>query len=255
MATTFRVSPKQMAECWEAFSLNKNLDALNEHSLDSYRAALKKETDSSGVMEMTGAVVSRPALGKRQAADENNLPSVTPPAKRFNVTFDGSTPSAVDSVASNRRVSLSPAPPGSLQDTRPVVAKYNERQGAGKVVVTYNPNKLQAVEAEAAADNSTTTAEPKCTVSTDLKSNVTKPYRHMFTTMEDRAKALDRHLVDLGEDMVERYGLGKVDEESETGIAGLEAVGVPRQDKVCCIGRICNAVSDSLCVLFECGCC
>jgi hypothetical protein len=68
----------------------------------------------------------------------------------------------------------------------------------------------------------------------------------MFTPLEERAKALDQHLVDMGEVMVERYGLGKQDEDNETGIAGLEAVGVPRQDMVCCIGRVCNAVRASI---------
>jgi hypothetical protein len=248
-----------MAECWEAYSLNKNVDTLDEHSFASYRLALIKNSDSahlSGQELNSGAVVSRPSLtGNKRAADTSNtaaidsngLASVTPPAKRFNVTFDDATARyAVDAVASsnsgNRRISLSPAHPGSLAESNNRLSKlpkYGERQGAGKVLLIFNPSKLEAMQP------SETTAVPKCVVSTKefATANVQESYRHMFTPLEDRAKALDGHLVTLGEDIVERYGLGKQDEQNETGIASLESVGVPRQDKVCCIGRICNTVS------------
>jgi hypothetical protein len=240
------VSPKQIAECWEAFSLNKNLTILNDHCFPGYQLALSKDSNKSSFALDTGAVVSRPTLGKRQSpnTDGESLPSVTPPSKRSNVAFDASTYSAVDAIASKRRVSLSPAPPGILTDSPPsTLPKYGERKEAGKVVVTFNPNKLEATESSSAIQ---TSSSPKCNVSTDFATNVQEPYRHMFTPLEERAKALDQHLVDLGEVMVERYGLGKQDEENETGIAGLEAVGVPRQDVVCCIGRICNAVRESI---------
>jgi hypothetical protein len=245
LASTLQVSPKQIAECWEAFSLNKNLTTLNEHSLPGFQLALSKDSNKSSFALDTGAVVSRPMLGKRQSpnTDGESLPSVTPPSsKRSNVTFPDSTYSAVDAIASKRRVSLSPAPPKLLADSPPsTLPKYGERKEAGKVVVTFNPNKLEATESSSATPAS---SSPKCNVSTEFVTNVQEPYRHMFTPMEERAKALDQHLVDLGEVMVERYGLGKQDEENETGIAGLEAVGVPRQDVVCCIGRICNAVRE-----------
>jgi hypothetical protein len=246
LASTLQVSPKQIAECWEAFSLNKNLTTLNDHNFAGYQLALSKDSDKSSFAMDTGAVVSRPALGKRQSrsptADGESLPSVTPPSKRFNVTFDDTPVSAVDAVASNRRVSLSPAPPGILSQT-PIstLPKYGERKDVGKVVVTFNPNKLEATESTSAIASA-----PKCNVSTDFVTNVQESYRHMFTPLEERAKVLDQHLVDMGEVMVERYGLGKQDEDNETGIAGLEAVGVPRQDMVCCIGRVCNAVRASI---------
>jgi hypothetical protein len=58
----------------------------------------------------------------------------------------------------------------------------------------------------------------------------------MFTTLEERAKILDDQLVTMGEEIMESC-LGGDD------VAELEAVGVPRQDKVTCVGRICNEVS------------
>jgi len=237
VATSLQLSPKQMAECWEAFSLNRNLTALDDHSFPSYRMALIKDSDNVVIDDNlnTGAVVS--ALGKRSAG----LPSVTPPAKRFNVQFNDDA-SAVDEVAGagGRRISMSPAPPGGLKAPAPNQPKYDQRQGAGKVVATFDPQKLESMEIASRSSSQ------KCTISYSFESNIQKPYRHMFTALEERAHALDKHLVDMGDAMIERYGLGKEDEGNETEIAGLEAVGVPRQEKVCCIGRICNAVSLSL---------
>lgn len=244
------MSPKQISECWEAFSLNRNLNELDDHSFPSFRLALIKDSDNAELLlqesaSNSGAVISRPS-NKRQTLDDDGLPTVTPPAKRFNASLNKA--SAVDAVAASdstsRRVSLSPAPPGSLSSAdKSNLPKYSERQGAGKMLVTFNPNKL-----EASANASMTSRSTRCNISYSFPSNVQKPYRHMFTTIDERAKALDKQMVDLGDAMIERYGLGKEEEEgsSETAIAGLEAVGVPRQDKVCCIGRVCNAVSLSV---------
>ena len=234
VAATLHLSPKQMAESWEAFSLNRNLTALDDHSFKSYKQALIKDAENVVIDDNlnTGAVVS--ALGKRSGG----LPSVTPPAKRFNVQFnDEAAASAVDSVAGGRRVSMSPAPPGGLKAPAPNLPKYDKRENAGKVIATFDPQKLESVQ------QAKPRSSPKCTISYSYEANVQKPYRHMFTTLEERAQALDQHLVELGDAMMERYGLGREEEGNETGIAGLEAVGVPRQEKVCCIGRICNAVS------------
>lgn len=248
LASTLHVSPKQMAECWEAFSLNKDLSDLDGHSFPTYRLALIKDSDNSATdltTDFSGkAINSRPSLGsKRMINETENLPSVTPPSKRSgNNSFDPSR-SAVDSIASNRRVSLSPAPPASLMKSSQRssnLPKYEERSGAGKVIHTFNPNELQWAEVA-------NTTSPKCTISSSLfETNVQEPYRHMFTTLDERAKALDEHLVELGDAIIERYDLGTKDDAgdettNETQIAPLEAVGIPRQDKICCVGRICNS--------------
>ena len=254
MATNLNLSPTQIAECWECYSINKDVSELTDHSFPAFRLALIKDSDNVDmdvVKEMgKGAVVSRPSLGeKRQGvttADDGSIPSVTPPAKRSGVTFD-KTPVASsgdwggDRLSISRRISLSPAPPGALLDSRTVkLPRYGERQAAGKVVSEFDPNKL-----DTSVELPSTTTAPRCTISQEFETNVKKRYRHMFTTLEERSKALDDHMVELGDVMVKRYGLGKHEddeEDNETGIAGLENVGVPRQDKICCIGRICNEV-------------
>ena len=61
-----------MAECWEAYSLNKNVSALDDHSFPAYRLQLIKESDVEMVDE-NGAVMTNNK--KRDAA-----PSVITPA-------------------------------------------------------------------------------------------------------------------------------------------------------------------------------
>lgn len=216
------ISPEQLAEHWEAFSINKNVEELTDHTFQAYRAVVMKDADEDG------AVVSRAALGKRQGG----VSMVTPPNKRL--AGNMKTPvSAVDKVAN--RVSLSPNKVTPHGPTTPAVnlITYGERKNAGQVLVTFNPNDLPASEVTAEPSN---TAR-RCTISSSFSTNVEKPYRHMFTTLEERAGALDGHLNKMGETMIERYEIGK-----DNGIAALEAVGVPRQDQVCCIGRVCNEV-------------
>ena len=227
--STLHITPKQMAEYWETFSLNKNVHELTDYTFQAYRSVVTKQADDDGA-----AVVSRPALGKRHGS--TNM--VTPPNKRSVRGGGDVTPlSAVDKVASNR-VSLSPNKVTPHPATPAVnLPTYGERMNAGQVLVTFNPQDLEP------AEPATT---HRCVVSSSFPTNVEKPYRHMFTTLEERANALDQHLTNMGEMLVERYEIGKDD-----GIAPLEAVGVPRQDKVCCIGRVCNEVRN-LCVRVLC---
>jgi DNA polymerase alpha subunit B N-terminal len=267
MAASLNVSAKQMAECWEAFSLNRNVQALDTHCFDAFKKQLVKEADQLGVpMPMdtdsgssNGAILSRPSP-KAASSSTARLPSVTPPANKRLVNEHNDN---MDSSFKNRRITLSPSPPtrkdannnnSHVQKQQP---KYNERTGAGKVMQTFNPSNLEAAAVESTSSRN---GGPKCRISYDgFDTNVKSSYRHMNTPLEERAVALDQHLVDLGQAMVERYGLaGKEvndgedeqaggDTSTETaGIASLEAVGVARQEKVCCLGRICNAVRKML---------
>jgi hypothetical protein len=216
LSTSNDITPAQLATTWEAFSLNTKATELTELSFQAYRNAVIKDYDT--------AVISRPGLGKRQG-----LPMVTPDAKRLQQLATTPT-SAVDAIASARRVSVSPnklvAP-----NQAPVIQmpSYEERTGVGKVVVAYHPKHAFKVEHIPA------TLKPRCTISTDFETNLTKAYRHMFTPLEERARILDEHLMSMGEKIME-----SLDSED---VADIEAVGVPRQDKVTCVGRICNEVS------------
>ena len=64
----------------------------------------------------------------------------------------------------------------------------------------------------------------------------------MFTVLDERARQLDGMLQEKQEEFAERYHFGQ-----DGAVAALEAVGVPRQEPICCIGRVCNAVSIVYC--------
>lgn len=237
LSNTHRISAKVLADCWEAFSINKNIKELEQHSWQAFRNEVLKEADriSDGstppALPHEGAVKMEPSLGKRQVG----VPLVTPPAKRAARGPDHVT-SAVDAVAVKPEGS-----PGSTSYTPP---KYEERTGAGKVVLTFNPNDLKPT----ITTDQPASQQPKCGINyQQFDTNIQKPYRHLFTTMDDRAKALDQHLVRLEDILMERYNIGKEGETEgtdENAIAPLEGVGIPRQDKICCIGRICNAAHE-----------
>lgn len=214
LATSCNVAPAQLAEIWESHSLNKNVAELNDITIRAFRASVHKDAPCS----TETAVITRTCLSKR-----SGLPMVIPPSKRVHSGPLTTPISAMDAVS---RASMSPLIiPGQI-------STYNERTGAGKVILTFNPRNL----VKAVTPILTT---PRCNVNTSFATNLTKPYRHMFTPLQEKARVLDNHLVSMGEEIVNHYAKGQ-----EGGIAETEAVAVPRQDKICCIGRICNEVSE-----------
>jgi hypothetical protein len=217
LASTLHLSPEQMAECWEAFSMNKKVNELTDHTFQAYRTQLLKECDSTMTADV-GAVQLRTV--KREATN-----MVTPPPAKKQ-----QTPTSTSSVDSVARDNIS-------SPRRPTIAlpKYNERTKVGEPVASYNPNNLPAISAPATSNKA-----GRCLISTDAFNNVKEPYRHMFTTLEERAKALEKHLQTMGKEIIDKYGIS----DGENGIAPLEQGNVSRQEPICCIGRICNEVSD-----------
>ena len=207
-----------MAECWEAYSLSKNLKELDKHSFKGFRVQLQKESDSN-TMDVDGAV--RPVTKRER-------PSVITPASNKRQHQGTLDTSGGDSEF--RRISLSPDDP-VVQPKKSDLPAYSERKGSGQVVATFNPKELPEIEAPSIS------SKPKCIVSyNEFETNVKEPYRHMFTALEERSRQLERLLVEKHDEFGEIFDFGS------ENLAELEAVGVPRQDTICCIGRICNAV-------------
>jgi len=201
LSTSHGIEPRQLAAVWEAHSLNKNISELTDHTFPAYRAQVIKDFGDNDSVVIT-----------RLAQKRTTASSVTPsPAKRQAVE---TTQSAIDNIANS--VSISPE-----KMTMPKCT-YDDRKGVGKVVVSYRPKKELAQ-----LDRSPNRV---CTISSDFDTNVTEVYRHMNSPLEERAKVLEEQLVTMGEAIVSQY----------KGDAEIEAVGVPRQDKVLCVGRICN---------------
>ena len=251
-----------MAECLEAFSLNKGVSKLDDHCWQAFRNELGKESERNpfhNTPTEEKAVSTRKGMGKRQVGSPDAVGSalITPPTKRMataqkkgNDKTDNSnqqmdviaasdttpTPSKAtpDSIVSSMASSLTYTPP-----------KYEERTGSGTCTLLFNPNDW------AASISSKASVQPRCTISyNQFETNVQEPYRHLFTTLDDRAKALDRHLVDFEETLCQRYNIANNNIEGgaegvmtdDNAIAPLASVGDPCQEMICNIGRICNVV-------------
>ena len=246
LAKSLNIPPEQMAITWEAFSLNKNTSTLDEHSFEPFRQQIIKLSDFD--VDMTDAIADSAIQIKREMSPN----MITPAGKRPHhsaalTTTSSSLPTRQTTliyqpnnvVGQRHRVSLGPDPPLSQQPKTEEASAFSQRQNAGTIVATFNPNNLAPVDSASAAS----LHKPKCVVAYDqFDTNVSEPYRHMFTVMDDRARQLDHWLVQKGEEMQERYHFGE-----DSDVAALEAVNVPRQEKICCIGRICNSVRKIVC--------
>lgn len=221
--TTLRLSPTQMTEFWEAYSINKSLRSLDEHSFTGFRLQLIK--DSSGL-----AASSTAGDGAVRSLKKRDLSSAVVTPGHNKRQLHGAPGSAHRDASGNRRVSLSPDPLPKTSALPPSLPSYSERLGAGETLVEFNPCQLQPVESVAPF------SKHKCLISNDFATNVESTFRHFFTVLDERATVLDEQLQEKIDEFSVLYNFG-----SEQ-IADLEAVGVPRQEAICCIGRICNAV-------------
>lgn len=264
MASTLHLRPETMAEVWEAYSLNKqNLTELTMHSFEAYKNELVKVSSvtpaSEGIISSTkGAAMVSANKHKRDAA----LAAMVTPlstAKRHQGNqhaADNKNDSSVDQVA----IQGGAGSPNVAATKKPTIAlpKYEERTKVGEVVVSYPSGKTSISKSSSPTDG-----RPRCVVSAQAedeskgvgKYNITKPYRHMFTTLEDRAVALEKHLMDRKAAIIEQHGLSNTQQLSEDNhnnndgsedakgvFAPLEEVNVPRQENITCIGRVCNEV-------------
>lgn len=222
LATTLHISHETLVTCWEAFSLTHKVSELTNHSFDAYQAQVYKHVNTVSAEFSDSTIHSRST--KRQCRTH----IVTPPmAKRLQRV--NQSPLLADAMDFKKHHSL----PLSSSDVAkyPPLLKYNERDNAGEVVFSFNPKCWPAISH---------IALPKkvcCVVSgEEFATNITEPYRHMFSVIPDRSQALEDQLVRIGEQIINKYGICT----GENGIAPLEQVNVPRQEEICCVGRICN---------------
>jgi len=271
LSTSLHLTPKQLAEAWEAHSLTKNLDELNDVTFNAYRNSLSSNKNV--------AVVKNGALGKRSSPSGAVTP--TPGAKRVTVKTEANTTttiarngdkgrnglSAVDNLttpggrSTNSAKSPSVKSEGSTPITPPKTPKYVNRITAGKFVTSYNPHNLPtAVEmlAKKSAEEKVVIGQHVgCTVSVHPgAAHPTSTFRHMFTPLEKRSAALEERLLGMNDVLCEGYGVKTEEEEMLAAVDGVEGdkkeveektikgtwtpVGMPKQNTVLCVGRICN---------------
>lgn len=287
LSTSLRLSPKQLAEAWEAHSLTKNVDTLSDASFKGYQATLTKQDKTVMSNNNTG-------LGKRSAPGSNVTPS--PAVKREKVDTTA-TPGANGAAVGSNRNGLSAVDnlttpkgsPNSKQgaptpntsstmvitppNNKPVVTvKYSERKNSGHTVSSYNPHNLPS-----ASEIILTTKTPteKQIIQSHIAASIslhpasthpTSSHRHMFTPLEKRSGALEQRLHSMNNVICNTYNIKSEEDEmieamdnpssskepeikNENGEEGGKKeeefslwtpVGLPKQSKVVCVGRICN---------------
>lgn len=244
LSESLNVSPSAIAECWEAYSLTKNVNTLDTHSFPAFRLKLIKEVDNP--VALATLVNDDKSSAVRVTAYKRDMSSVVITPAHLNNKKRPTSSSSDSTSSDSRRVSLSPsATKISFSSTATTLSSvpqvtYGIRQGAGKVIVSFNPSArpIAPTSAIIADITSTSKRQPKCTISTKFDTNVSEPYRHWFTVLDDRAMALDWQLQQHSDMFNKQYNFGS------DQIAALEVIGIPRQETICCIGRICNAVSN-----------
>ena len=113
---------------------------------------------------------------------------------------------------------------------------FQTREGSGKELARFNDH-LPARGPFQPSSLGQASHGARCRVeltAPDVFDNVSQRYRFMFTTLEERARALDQHLLQLQADMCAALGL------SEEELAPL---GLPSPEAVWTCGRVCNESS------------
>ena len=252
---------------WEAHSLNKqNLTELTIHQFEAYKNELIKASTTAITpgnevsSNVRGAiVVSRGILTKREAPLAT-LVTPTSLSKRQKQSTPDFVTSSVDQLAmegnnvpSPRRRSKSNTVFSAMKSTPINLPKYEERTNVGHVVASYPVD-----YSSDSNSNHLETEYPRCVLTTKFlgddnengvngdvaRYNITAPYRHMFTTLEDRSNALERHLVrtkraillDIKNELRNKNTQKQVNDVMES----FDEVNTPRQHSSTCIGRICN---------------
>ena len=314
LSDTTGLTPSQLAEAWDAHSLSRGVDTLDDGTFGGYRSSLSNHKSSrhgppssrnsgGGGRANTAVLKNATGLGKRTSPGGAVTP--TPHSKRVTVKTEANTTRSIPRINNEGRGGVSAVdslttPGGNARNASPRDAKvhfeandankgdgnskgvvsppktpkYSERNNAGQVVASYNPSSLLSA-AEVLSSKSESEREAivrrggGCTVSNhDKAGHPTAEFRHMFAPLEKRSAALEERLAERGEAM--RAGLGVRTEEEEmmemdfvTGGGGggrgnndaendgegfvgtWTPVGVPKQNTVVCVGRICNEVSCS----------
>ena len=151
-----------------------------------------------------------------------------------------------DNVAQQSRITYrdTPSPTGSVGsqpdspatqhgqtqgESGPTAGQYDQRTDRGKVLNTLNPSlgMRGAFEPSQSRPHGM-----RCKIEVNQKdfNNVTERYPYMFTTLDARAKALEKHFHHMQEAMCAVANISPDD---------LSPVGLPSQDAVWVCGRIC----------------
>lgn len=218
------------------------------------------------------ATAATPAASGAAPSSRDGLSAVdslTTPSGRSAVN----TPAGKQQQAPGSAAASLITPPKAATPSAAPAKKYKDRAGSGQVVASYNPRglptALEVMSSKPASERDAAASRRGCTVSTHpMASHPSGPVRHMFTPLERRSAALEGRLNGMSDAICLRHGIKSEDDEfieaadgavkgevkvkEEKGEGGDKfdslwtPVGLPKQNKVICVGRICNEVRFSL---------
>mmetsp|Transcript_5284 Transcript_5284/g.9614 ORF Transcript_5284/g.9614 Transcript_5284/m.9614 type:complete len:649 (-) Transcript_5284:46-1992(-) len=210
LASHHNLTASEMSDNWDAYSMSNDDAVHSESNFNAFRTFLTKALEKKSGTAKSGVAKS---IEKKSAV----VTKVDNKRKNSQVNPMGSPPSNSKAklAAGITRVSTSPA------------AAYEDRKNVGQVVAHFNTQ----LDEKKVDLNLVTGGRvgPSISGLTDFGTNVSQKYRYMFTTLPERAQALDSHLVSLGKEMAGAFDM-----------KDLCPIGEPRTDTVKVIGRVCN---------------
>jgi len=203
LASHHNLNANEIADNWDAYSMSNDDASHSDANFTSFRTyltkALSKKSDKKAVPTVD---IKKKGDNKRKSEKVNPMGSPIASSK-------------AKLAAGLSRISTSPA------------AAYEDRKNVGQVIAHFNTQlEEKKVDLNLVTQNK---AGVKIDNFNDFGTNVEQKYRYMFTTLPERAKALDTHLVNMGKEMAEQFDM-----------KDLCPIGEPRTDTVKVIGRICN---------------
>ena len=225
-------SASEMAEKWDVYSMNN---------------AISEPANAQGLLSLKPSLVSnkrqKPTTSTTSHQNKENYTNRTPVAirkksKSAHLTKDDDLPSP---GLMHKRVKFqSPSTPASLHRPKgapslfspttlasPMAGMtYDQRTTAGQVVQEFNPElKLQLKSMMTQMETQTTTTIG----SSQFSNNTSADFSYMHTPLTERAKVLERQLVDAQAAVEAKYDLSH-----ECGV-----IGDPSPSSVIVVGRIC----------------
>lgn len=220
LCNTYRCSPKEMSNEYEALAMADTDNTGNVFTIASF-----------GKLEHMMEQKRKVAM----AAKQKSTPTAS--GKRASFTTPGG---GLDSSGKKRKGDSSISPAVSSTNASPDgrmsqgdrITSYSMRTNNGQLVASLN----SGLGARGMFQRST--QEPlgmRCRINTEPDGfhNVQSRYRYMYTELEERAAALDRHLNTIEADISKKIAVEEV-----------APIGIPSQDTVWVCGRVCNETSE-----------
>ncbi|ETV79472.1 hypothetical protein H257_07473 [Aphanomyces astaci] len=219
----FALSAESLAEQWDVFAMNASIQVATIDSLGRFRAMLFDQTNKRAIKRETKETLKGKSMVKKEPLASVygiHLPTVHETPKKRQASASFQSPDA-------KMAKASVFSPSSFQS--PPSAEYASRANAGEVVDSFNTSLKSQINVDGVRGDA---VKVEC-IHTDTHMSAANNF--MYTSMSDRAIALDQLLVDFQTRM-----------EAQLGI-DCGAVGDPSPSHVTVCGRIvCEAPEGKL---------